>query len=333
MFGKFFAKSFMMIVVLASTLGVARGNVFDMSGGQKSLDFVAVGNPGNSGYAAVDYSYAIGKYEVTAGQYCEFLNAKAKTDPYGLYNEEMTSTYGCMIHRIGDSGDYTYTVASNYADRPVNYVGFWDACRFANWLNNGQEDGSTEDGAYPLDGYNGANGRTIHRNSGAQYWIPGVSEWCKAAYHKNNGPTGNYWKYPTRTDAVPGRDLSELANPGNNANYYGSPFPIDSGAYYTTTAGEFQLSAGPYGTFDQGGNVLEWNDSVLHDSSRGLRGGSFNIDYYEMDSSHSYSYFPTIEFLSFGFRVASVPEPSAFVLLVIAALGLLARAWLRRKPG
>ena len=64
---------------------------------------VTVGNPGNAadtnGYGAVDYSFDIGKYEVTAGQYTEFLTAVASnTDPYGLYSEEMlTDDEGCKI--------------------------------------------------------------------------------------------------------------------------------------------------------------------------------------------------------------------------------------------
>ena len=47
-----------------------------------SIATVPVGNLGNEpdtrydtlGYGAVDYAYNIGKYEVTAGQYAEFLN-------------------------------------------------------------------------------------------------------------------------------------------------------------------------------------------------------------------------------------------------------------------
>ena len=50
-----------------------------------TLDMVTVGNPGNAGYVhrtagtfgSVDHVYQIGKYEVTTGQYREFLNAKA----------------------------------------------------------------------------------------------------------------------------------------------------------------------------------------------------------------------------------------------------------------
>ena len=37
---------------------------------------------------SVGYNYNIGKYEVTAGQYTEFLNAVARTDTYGLYNTQ-----------------------------------------------------------------------------------------------------------------------------------------------------------------------------------------------------------------------------------------------------
>ena len=75
------------------------------------VETVTVGNAGNAndtlgnGYGGVDYAYNIGKYEVTAGQYTEFLNAVAATDTYGLYDEDMWSSYlGCKIERTGSSG-------------------------------------------------------------------------------------------------------------------------------------------------------------------------------------------------------------------------------------
>ena len=47
-----------------------------------------VGNAGNAadttGYGAVNYTYNMDKYDVTASQYAAFLNAVAKTDTYGL---------------------------------------------------------------------------------------------------------------------------------------------------------------------------------------------------------------------------------------------------------
>ena len=36
----------------------------------------------------------MGKYDVTVGQYCEFLNAVAKTDTYGLYNSQWPPVQG-----------------------------------------------------------------------------------------------------------------------------------------------------------------------------------------------------------------------------------------------
>ena len=243
---------------------------------------VTVGNPGNvadthgAAYGAVSYTFNMAKFEVTAGQYTAFLDAVAKTDTYGLYNTYMwLETYGCKIQQSGSSGSYSYSVASDYANRPVNYVCFWDACRFANWLHNGQPagtegPGTTETGAYTLTS-DGIVNNTITRNANWKWAVTSEDEWYKAAYHKNDGATGDYFDYATSSDNVPGRDMVEATNPGNNGNYQGNPCPIDSATYYNTVAGEFQLSDSPYGTFDQGGNVWEWNESIIS-SSRGPAG-------------------------------------------------------------
>ena len=76
---------------------------------------------------AVSYDYRIGKYEVTAGQYTEFLNKVAGVDANGLYEALMAATVyqGCNIQRVGGgtvANPYTYSVASDWANRPVGYV-------------------------------------------------------------------------------------------------------------------------------------------------------------------------------------------------------------------
>jgi len=311
------------------------------------IDTVRVGNPGNAadtryaspGYGAVDYSFNIGKYEVTAGQYTAFLNAVAKIDTYGLYNTNMSRTDdGSGIARsgggtVGDS--YTYSVASDFANRPVNFVSFWDSCRFANWLHKGQptgaqDAGTTERGAYTLDGYNGHVGRDIQRNPGWKWAVTSEDEWHKAAYYKGGGTNAGYWDYPTSSNTAPGRDMADAS--GNNANYcpgYGA-YPIDSGKF-TTVAGEFQNSDSPYGTFDQGGNVGEWNEAIIYQDStyacRGMLGGSFDGDgnYLHADATGWDYYDPSSEFYSFGFRVSEVPEPATMGLLALGGLGMLAR--------
>ena len=292
-----------------------------------TIDTVAVGNAGNAadtryetpGYGAVPYEYNIGKYEVMAGQYTEFLNAVAATDTYGLYNTSMwTDSTGCKIQQSGTSGSYSYTVASDYANRPVNYVSFWDACRFANWLGNGQGSGSTETGAYTLTD-DGITNNTVTRNAGATWAITSEDEWYKAAYHKDGSTNAGYWDYPTGSDNMPGRNLADAS--GNNANWYGNPYPIDS-PYYTTVVGEFQNSDSPYGTFDQGGNIWECTEAVPLASSRNLRGASFGVSGSGLLASMTGDFHPAFAASFIGFRVSQVPEPCTLSLLALGVSAL-----------
>ena len=295
---------------------------------------VTVGNAGNAAdwtsYGSVDHAYAIGKYEVTAGQYTAFLNNVAATDTYGLYNASMwTDTYACKIEQTGSSGSYAYSVAADYANRPVNFVSFWDAARFSNWLHNGQGAGDTETGAYTLTPA-GMAANTITKNSGAQWWLPSKDEWYKAAYHKNDGVTGNYFLYPTSSDSPPSNVLGILTDPGNNATYYDDGFTIGS-PYYRTEAGAHENSDSPYGTFDQGGNVWEWNDTIESSSRRGLRAGDFMYGYVNyLSSTTQLNEYPTYEDHHVGFRVASVPEPGSVAMLLGLALTALLYGWRRR---
>lgn len=317
-----------MFAALFISLSSALADVRDMPSGLTSLDTVSVGNPGNAadiryatpGYGSVGYSYHIGKYEVTAGQYCEFLNAVAKTDTYGLYNSAMwTSEYGCKIERQGTSGNYTYSVALDYANRPVNYVSWGDAARFANWLHNdqptgGQDVSTTEDGAYTLNGaIMPAELQAVTRNANWKWAIPSADEWYKAAYHKNDGVTGNYWDYPTSSDSIPSNILGDPIDPGNNATYYdyygmGNGDYTIGGPYWRTEVGAHENSDSPYGTFDQGGNLWEWNEAALSGFMREVRGGSFNFYYGDMHASHHSIFCVQCEGYSAGLRVVYLPD-------------------------
>jgi len=295
-----------------------------------SIETVPVGNVGNApdrrygGYGSVGYTYNIGKYEVTAGQYTEFLNAVAKTDTYGLYNPNMwSSSYGCKIERSGSSGSYTYSVAQDWANRPVNYVSWGDAARFANWLHNGQPTGpqglsTTEDGAYYLNGATSSDALlAVTRKPDWKWAIPTEDEWYKAAYHKNDGATGNYFDYPTSSDSAPSNQLSD-PDPGNNATYYNNGWTIGK-PYYRAEVGAHENSDSPYGTFDQGGNVWEWNEAVIG-ASRGLRGGSFYSFDPDLLASARYSGDPLSEECLDGFRVVEVPEPAIMMMMALADL-------------
>ena len=336
-----------LVVVLLLSGGVAHA---------VTIETVPVGNLGNAGelsggYAfervcgAVDYTYDIGKYEVTAGQYRDFLNAVAATDSYGLYSTAMNNDHrGCQITRIGDSGSYTYdfsggtdeapgSTAADWEDRPVNCVSWGDAARFANWLHNGQPTGAqdlstTEDGAYYLNGaVTNAALKTISRESDWKWAITSEDEWYKAAYHdKSAGLTATYFDYPTSSDTTPSNDLTD-PDGGNNANFLDAGYTIDS-PYYHTEVGEFESSESPYDTFDQGGNVFEWNEQILNGSYRGWRGGSFNYDDSYLEARYRFFFgLPENQNSHVGFRVVSIPEPGSLVMLAgIVVMGLLYRA-------
>jgi formylglycine-generating enzyme required for sulfatase activity len=306
-----------------------------------TLDWVVIGNTGNAPDTAsncdeancgsVAYSYRISKYEVTNAQYAEFLNA---VDPTGanslaLYDSDMGSnpTNGGILLVGSNAPGSRYVVkttggygGTGFANKPVTYVTFYDALRFANWLNNGQGAASTETGAYTLLGGTPtpSNGTTVVRNALATTFLPSENEWYKAAYH---GPGGMYFEYPTGTDTptgcvAPGADTGDSANCG------------PATGNQVTDVGAYALSNSPYGTFDQGGNVFEWNEQMA-DSDRGIRGGSWGDDASVLAASYRLYPSPTSDVSGIGFRVASlVPEPGTGIFMVTELLGL---ASLRRR--
>lgn len=290
------------------------------------IDTVYVGDADNAndtigdGYGGVSYDYYIGTYEVTNAQYTAFLNSVAATDPHGLYNVNMPG-----ISRSGSSGSYTYTATN--ANTPVTYVSFWDAARFTNWLTSG----NTETGVYLLGGVTNPTNYTITRNATA--WANGgvaianENEWYKAAYYDptQNEGSGSYWLYPTQSNTAPTGTVPN-SNNANSANY-------NNGVGEVTDVGSYVLASSYYGTFDQGGNVFEWNDEILS-SGRGIRGGSFygHVNFLWSLSRNDLN--PTIEEFLLGFRVSSlapIPEPSTAALLFGGVAALLIAQRRRRK--
>jgi formylglycine-generating enzyme required for sulfatase activity len=335
-----------------------------------AMEFVPIGNLGNSSDAAdsnglsfgkVDYYYNISKYETTYGQYAEFLNAVAKSDPHGLFNPGMQQDLLLNgITRTGVDGNYSYSVAPSTGspltqntegseNKPVTYVNYLDAIRFANWMHNGKGTGSTESGAYLIttaaivgasrwnniitykatgdlsisvgdqalasvltgsgfdtrstirsvtkkDGFTYFTVQNRNSNgiatgsgtvtvipathaSGARYWIPTENEWYKAAYFKptsSTSTTGVYYDWATQSDTTPGNILINPSDPNKantrtNTGFTKSPLSSLAlgllpdpliGPNMLTPVGTFSGSASHYGTFDQDGNVTEWNESI-----------------------------------------------------------------------
>ena len=287
-----------------------------------AMSMVTVGDAGNAAdttsYGAVSYSYQIGKYDVTGSQYTAFLNAVGSTDTYGLYNASMgTDTHVAQISQSGSSGSYTYAVLNSTGSRPITYVSWWDGVEFANWMSNGQPSGAqtsttTENGAYNVNGATSgnavaANATNPNTNSAPTYRMPLENEWYKAAYYSPNyGGTGvgGYYAYATQSNSAPGTTIGSSANQANYNNAIG----------HITDVGAFSGSGSFYGTFDQTGNVYQWNDlDGTTGSSRGLRGGYCCNDYPAdvSSSGRGNGGVPSDESGIIGFRLASpVTVPS-----------------------
>ena len=273
-----------------------------------TMDFVTIGNPGNAAdttgspnpAGSVAYTYNLGKYEVSRGQ----------------------------IDKANSAGSLgiTYTSYSSTVNKPGTGISWYEAATYVNWLNTST--GGTA--AYKFDGSGtfqlwsagdaGYNANNQFRNSLAKYVIASSNEWYKGAYGNRDGTWNNY---ATGSDSLPTAVSSGAA--ANTAVYGGRSGPAD-----ITSAGGLS----PWGTMGQGGNVWEWNETAYDGinnaagESRELRGGSWYFNSSGLGASSRFSYNPPYETFDFGFRVASVPEPSTGLLVLLGLGGLLLK---RRK--
>jgi formylglycine-generating enzyme len=308
------------------------------------IDTVPIRDSGNAwdvtGFGQVHYDYRIGKFEVTIGQYVDFLNAVAATDTHALYSSGMThqATVAGVI-RSGSPGSYTYATIGS-PNRPITLVSWFEAARFANWMSNGQPAGvqdstTTEDGAYTLSppyDHVGFYKNAINPNTGRPplWWIPSEDEWYKAAYYNptRSFGSGGYHLYPIQSDhdsipysvVPPGTASPNKSIAGNffrddaSANGYNDGYAITGGTLYPSSnalsdVGAYSHAPSYYGTYDQGGNVLEITDGVLNFGGslfRSARGGSWFDEESVMRSSYRLNLQPQTRAVGIGFRLATL---------------------------
>jgi hypothetical protein len=206
-----------------------------------TMDMIAIGNAGNignpgsspSGLGAVPYLYLMSSKETTNTDYVAFLNAVDPngTQTVGIFQPQMQSDArgGIAFDAAGTVGaKYSVKPGSlqpngSYATMPANYINWFSAARFVNWLHNGQQNSaaSMENGSYTLNGI--TSGSVVPRNPGATFVLPTVDEWYKAAFFDGSA----YTQYQTNSNVAPTASLNiALANVGNFANISSGPMDV-----------------------------------------------------------------------------------------------------------
>jgi len=308
------------------------------------VDMVTIGNPGNpgnpattTGLGAVSDIFQISKYETTNAQYVEFLTSVGGTNPGGIYNPNMGLDPLGGIVQAGSSGTFTYSVKSGtnpqgvaYANLPVNFVSWFSAARFVNWVQNGESTNpaTLETGAYTLNG--ATNGPLPGRNPGATVFLPSLNEWYKAAFHDSVNGGDNYYDWGLASDTKPANDVSDLSLV-NAANYGGSVTPTSGPIAVGSYAG-----SSSYGLYDMIGNIAEMSDQPGNNANRYMAmSGSYSTQVANMDG-FSALYTPsnvrgTSATGQIGFRIAAVPEPSTYALLAAGVAGLGGLRWVKGR--
>ena len=300
---------------------------FGSGADQFTLEFVAIGNPGNTADSSgapnpagsVAYTYNLGKYEVSR----DMINKANTAGGLGITMADM-STY----------------VGGNFASRAATGISWNEAARFVNYLNTSKgyqaaynfTTGGSNDNI-TLWGAGQYSGSNRFRHKDAVFVLPSLDEWYKGAY----GSAGGTWY-----------DFATGSNSRNSGPVYTDPTSVASGTAAGSAVYSRALLQGPadvtlagglssYGTMGQGGNVNEWTESAydgVNDSAgeaREFRGGSWTSSWEEIESLSRIPFAnettrggSTTAQNDYGFRVAMVPEPSALSLLMIGCAGLVA---------
>lgn len=315
------------LAVMTLAGGIATADTFGTGANQLTIDFVPISGATNPTggisagdgftFAGVHNDYRMGAYEITNVQWDRFKAA------YGMPAGSPLNAY---------DGNSSHTGANV----PTDGVSWYEAAQFVNWLNTS----TGHPAAYKFTGTRGTSDYTFaawnamdagydatnpFRNSSAFYFLPTENEWVKAAYW--NGTALQAYATQAGQTLMQGNGTS-----GAGWNYYDNRFATDPYGPWNVGSGSQELN----GTYDMMGNDFEWTESPWTNgdygasSSRGTRGGYWGSGSSSgLAASYRGNYNPSDDYTVFGFRVASVPEPSTIALLLTACIGGL--LWWRRR--
>ncbi len=220
--------------------------------------------PGNWRPGAVNYQYAIAKNELSSIQYLEFVRAYASFHPEIPGSVALTGDY--IVANPGASGRTFDLIVPAVANLPTN-MSWRMAASYCNWLVNGKAmvADSFEHGAYDTSTFNrdasGIYTDQLAHSPGAEFWIPNLDEYIKAANFDpdryGNGE-GGYWKYSGMSD-VPLR----FGAPQNGGQTNAGTF-IPGVTVFPVYVGSYPLVRSPWGLLDTCGGISNWLEGTLY---------------------------------------------------------------------
>jgi len=247
--------------------------------------------------------------------------------PYGgvdyIYHISVTEVPQDWITKATRLGMTNVTADAWSGNQPAANMTWYEAAAFVNWLNTSKG----HQPAYDLTYSNGwsmrlwssaqawqSGGQNLYRHKDAHFFLPSEDEYYKAAFHKNDGVTANYWDYATGSNVPPMAVVS-----GTEAGTVVYEQETALGPAVVDAAGGLS----PYGTRAQTGNIGEMKESAFDGGnnfpteSRVRGGGRWNLDVSQLNSSFRLQHDLPTSSTGIGFRIASLPEPSGFDQLTI----------------
>lgn len=233
-------RNILAVGILPLTAASVHADTFGSGANAFNIGFVTIGNSGNgadagagggiysSPYGGVSYSYRMGVTEVA---YHWIVQATAS----GMTN-------------VPPNGIWSY-------GQPAGGMQWVQMAAFVNWLNTSTGHQAAYNltwtgSAWTMNLWNSTlawqmDGQNLFRHMNAYYFLPNEHEWYKAAYHKNDGVTGNYWDYATGSNTIP----TAAAGTNSGTAVYDGAGDINSNMPYVDQMGG--LSS--YGTQGQNG--------------------------------------------------------------------------------
>ena len=237
--------------------------------------------------------FAIGKYEVTVGEFTTFVKqTNHKMTPCTYFNQE-------KFEYVADGGaDWSNPRFPQGERHPVVCVGRSDALAYANWLNQ----------------------ILVGKGGSAVYRLPSEAEWEYAARAGTQGAT--YWAPEQAASDREACGHANLLDESGIPSAIGVRFPCDDGRMYTAPVDDPEFKPNPFGLHHVIGNAEEWVEDCWHESydgapadgrawSRGacargvLRGAGFQWGMQNVVGSHTRGWrIASSTSIQVGFRVA-----------------------------